>query len=176
VTRALSPEAIEQGTGRSWDDWLDFFESIGASDLTHRQIVEAAAGLGAPPWWRQMVTVTYEQQIGRRVPGQDGDGTFTVSTSRTVVASMDEALARWVAVAGGRTDHSGVGVTRGPDESRTDRWRYWRCGLADGSRVVVNISAKGPDKSVLSVQHEHLEDADLVDHWRSYWKALLASA
>ena len=175
MARTLSPEAIEQGTGRTWDEWLAFFESIGASELTHRQIVEAASESGAPPWWRQMVTVAYEQHIGRRVPGQDGAGTFNVSASRTVEGSMDDALARWVAVVGDRTDHAGVGVTRGPDESRTDKWRYWRCGLADGSRVVVNISAKAPGKAVVNVQHERLEDAELVDHWRSYWKAVLAS-
>jgi hypothetical protein len=173
VTRTISPEAIESGTGRSWDEWLNFFTSIGAENLTHQEIVERAAESGAPPWWCQMVTVTYEQHIGRRRPGGDGNGAFNVSANKTVELAMDDALARWSELVGDRDEFDGVAISRGPDTSSTDKWRYWRCGLADGSRVVVNISAKSPTKSAVSVQHEKLESEDLVEHWREYWKTML---
>ena len=44
----MSPEAIADGTGRSWEDWLTFFESIGASELTHREIVAGRPSPGHP--------------------------------------------------------------------------------------------------------------------------------
>jgi hypothetical protein len=174
VARTISPAAIESGTGRSWDDWLKFFTSVGAEHLTHQEIVAKAMDAGAPPWWCQMVSVAYEQHIGRRLPGQDGDGAFAVSASKTRDGTIDEALARWIEVIDDRDEFSGIAISRGPDTSSTEKWRYWRCGLADGSRVVVNISAKSPSKSVVSVQHEKLESDELVAHWRDYWKATLS--
>ena len=39
-----------------------------------------------------MATVTYEQHIGRRVPGQDGGSEFSVSTSKTRAGTMDETI------------------------------------------------------------------------------------
>ena len=101
-----------------------------------------------------MVTVTYEQHIGRRVPGQDGGGEFSVSTSKTRAGTMDETIKRWIEVVSEREEFSGVAISRGPEVSRTDKWRYWRCGLADGSRVVVDVTDMTPAKSVISVPHE----------------------
>ena len=173
MARTISPAAIESGTGRTWDDWLAYLSSIGAGALSHRDIVARVTDAGAPPWWGQMVTVAYEQHIGRRIPGQDGDGAFTVAASRTRPGSMDETLERWRSLVQGRQEFSGIGVSRAPTTSTTEKWRYWRCGLADGSRVVVMCSAKPPSKSVISVQHEQLGSADAVEHWRAYWKSLL---
>ena len=42
-------------------------------------------------WWAQTAAVAYEQQIGRRVPGQLGDGTFQVSVSKTVPGSRRDS-------------------------------------------------------------------------------------
>jgi hypothetical protein len=170
----MSPEAIADGTGRSWEDWLTFFESIGASELTHREIVARAAESGAPEWWRQMVTVAYEQHIGRRLPGQRSDGTFAVSATRTRPGSLDTSLARWVEVNGEPTEVAGVAVTQGPEVTSSDGWRYWRLRLADGSRVVVNVSDKAPDRSVVAVQHEQLATPEAAEAWRAHWKQVLA--
>jgi hypothetical protein len=173
MARSISPEAIQNGTGRSWDEWLAFFASVGAEQLTHHEIVEIAAESGAPPWWRQMVTVAYEQHIGRRRPGEDGDGAFNVSANKTLMGTIDEALAQWIELVGHRDEFDGVAISRGPAASSTEKWRYWRCGLSDGSRLVVNIYAKTPAKSAISVQHEKLESEELVEQWRNYWKATL---
>jgi hypothetical protein len=101
-----------------------------------------------------MIAVTYEQHIGRRVPGQDGAGEFSVSTSKTRAGTMDETIKRWIEVVSEREEFSGVAISRGPEVSRTDKWRYWRCGPADGFRVVVDVTDMTPAKSVISVPHE----------------------
>jgi hypothetical protein len=170
----LSAEAIEEGTGRPSDEWVAFFDSIGAAGLTHQEIVARASDLGAAPWWRQMVTVAYEQHIGRRLPGQAPDGTFTMNASRTRAGSLDDSLDRWNQVVGGRKDHAGVAVTQGPEVTSSDAWRYWRCQLANGSPVVVNFSDKAAGRSVVAVQHERLDTPEAVDGWRLFWKAVLA--
>ena len=61
---------------------------------------------------------------------------------------------RWIEVVSEREEFSGVAISRGPEVSRTDKWRYWRCGLADGSRVVVDVTDMTPAKSVISVPYE----------------------
>ena len=173
VAQALRPEAIESATGQTWEAWRSYLDGAGAAHKTHQEIVALAAAHGAASWWRQMIAVTYEQHLGRRVPGQSGDGSFAISASRTVPASLDDALARWTAVVDSPDQLSGVAIEVGPTTSSTEKWRYWRCTLADGSRVAVNISAKAVDKSTISVQHELLESEDLGEHWRSYWKSIL---
>jgi hypothetical protein len=109
-----------EGTGRSWGEWLAYFDSIGAAALSHQEIVARAAESGAPPWWRQMVTVAYEQHIGRRLPGQAPDGTFTMNASRSCARSLDDSLDRWTAAFAGTTDIDGLAVTQGPDVSSSD--------------------------------------------------------
>jgi hypothetical protein len=177
MTQAISPEAIEKGTGKTWDAWIAFFDAMDAASLSHKDIAKKThENGGATGWWAQMLTVAYEQHIGRRVPGQDCDGEYSVSVSKTLNADLDNALQWWLEAVEGIEDLSGVGVTSGPDVNKTDKWRYWRAGLADGSRVNVNIYEKSAGKSSLGIQHEKLESADQIEHWRAWWKAFLTEA
>ena len=86
---------------------------------------------------------------------------------------MDNALQRWQQLVSDEQEFADVSISRGPDISQTEKWRYWRCGLADGSRVNINIYQKSPDKAALSVQHDKLESEVQVEFWRSYWKGRL---
>jgi hypothetical protein len=174
---AVSPEAIAKGTGKTWDDWIEFFDAMDAASLSHKDIARKThEDGGATGWWSQMLTVAYEQHIGRRVAGQDCDGEFSVSVTKTLHADLDGALQWWLDAVEGVEELSGVAITSGPDVNRTDKWRYWRAGLADGSRVNVNIYEKSPGKTSLGIQHEKLESADQIEHWRAWWKGQLAEA
>ena len=121
---------------------VEIFATLPNSAATHQEIVAKAVEAGAPPWRCQMVAAAYEQHIGRRVTGHDGDGVFSLLANSTRVGSLDELFGRWTALVDGFDDVLGIPITRGPDTSATPKWRYWRCGLADGSRVVVNVSVK----------------------------------
>lgn len=170
----LSAEAVVTGTGQPWSYWLNWLNEINAGALAHKDIVSALlAAHKISHWWAQMLTVQYEQAIGRRVPGQDCSGRFSVSVSKTLAGSLDDALAFWQQLVANVDEFSGVAISGNPTVSQTEKWRYWRCNLADGSRVNVNISQKASDKTSLSIQHEKLESTEQVEHWRSYWKAYL---
>lgn len=171
MAQAISNEALEKGTGKSWGEWLKFFESIHASELTHKEIALTVYEKGGVSgWWAQMVTVSYEQHIGRRIAGQDCTGEFAVSVNKTLDGTMDSIMKKWQALIGERNDFSNIPISRGPDVSQTEKWRYWRCGLSDGSVVNVNIHQKSPAKAGLSVQHEKLESNEQAEHWRAFWK------
>jgi hypothetical protein len=51
---------------------MNIFSTLPAAQPSHQERVAKAIESGAPRWWCQMVSVAYEQQIGVRVPGQDG--------------------------------------------------------------------------------------------------------
>jgi len=175
ATRPISTAAIEKGTARSWQDWLAFLGSIGADQLSHKEIAERVAATGdASGWWSQSIAVAYEQQIGRRRPGQRGDGTYQATASRTISGTMDEALVAWTALIGKREAFDGVAVERGPETSGSQDFRYWRCALADGSRVAMSFNDKDGGRAAIGLGHERLASPADAEHWRAFWKELLA--
>lgn len=171
----MRTEAIEKGTGRSWADWLAFFERIGADQLDHAEIARAVEAEGAATgWWGQAVVIHFEQETGRRVEGQVGDGKFSANASKTLPGDLDEGLARWLSLVADDDGFDGVPFDAEPSSSATEKWRYWRCPLGDGSRVQVTVSAKGGGKVVVAVQHDRLESAEARDRWKAYWRGRLA--
>jgi hypothetical protein len=94
--------------------------------------------------------------------------------SKTFRGSMDTVLARWQAAMAGRKQLAGVAISDGPDVSRTDRWRYWRCSLANGTWVSVGIGDKDHGKAVLGIGHERLDSPQAVERWRAFWREQLA--
>lgn len=170
ATRPINIDAIEKQTRTSWAEWLKFFDEIGARDLPHNEIAKKVSEKGVPGWWTQTITVAYEQHIGRRVPGQDSKGDFMVGVNKTIDGTMDETLHRWVHKTDGLTEFDGVTISRGPDTSTSDKWRYWHCGLSDGSRISVGIYQKTPEKAAIGIGHEKLKSEGQKERWRKFWK------
>lgn len=171
MVRTMNVAALENGTGKSWSEIEQYLAGIGADQLSHKEIAGKLHEDGiAEAWWAQSVTVAYEQQIGRRVPGQDCNGEYSVSVSKTIIGELDDALRVWQEHVGSAEAFSAIDISRGPERSSTEKWRYWRCGLSDGSRVNVNIYQKAAGKAALSIQHERLESSEQVEHWRAFWK------
>lgn len=175
-TKPSNIKSLETGTGKSWEYWLDFLESINAKELPHDEIAVKVNEHGANAWWSQGVAVAYEQYIGRRLPGQTCDGLYQVTVSKTIAGNMDSALALWQERVDGLTEFNGVKITREPAVSQTEKWRYWRCGLEDKSTISVNIQNKpGIEKSSLAINHDKIQQAEDMERWRAFWKAFAVS-
>lgn len=172
--------AIERATRREWSDWVASIDALGGRDLPHEEIVPLVrdaisnAELKNHGWWAQGITIAYEQHIGRRIPGQQSDGTFACNASKTLPGTLDGALAAWVDSVENHTRFNGVEVTDPPSTSATTAWRYWRCVLEDGSRVNVTVNAATNGKSRIAVQHGRLNSPEAATEWKTYWKAHLA--
>jgi hypothetical protein len=84
-----------------------------------------------------MIAVAYEQHIGRRVPGQSGDGSSSVSASRAIPGPLDDALDRWAGVVGSPDEVSGVAVAsvqhdRLESDDLGEHWRaFWKSALRE---------------------------------------------
>lgn len=175
----MDDAAVIEATGKAWDAWFAILDRRGAPSLAHKDIARLLReDYDVSGWWSQSVTVEYEKHIGRREAGQRQSGEYTTTVSRTLPGTMDEALGRWLALLPARDvapAFDGVPFAEDPSVSRTEKWRYWRVRLADGSRVTVSVSAKsGGDGSLLTVESGKLAGRADIDRWKAYWKAYLA--
>ena len=85
IARMSGDDAVVAATGRRAEEWFALLDAAGAAQWPHPRIARWLADeQGVPSWWRQNLAVRYEQSIGRREPGQKADGTFSVSSSRSV--------------------------------------------------------------------------------------------
>lgn len=179
MVKAHSTAGIEKTSGRSWEGWVTLLDAAGAEKLKHSEIAtlsyenmpEHVSNRG---WWAQGVAIAYEHQKGLRVPGQSSTGDFSANASKTLAGDKDTVLSRWMDVVEGREEFGDVPVEDEPTTSSTEKWRYWRTSLADGTRVSVTISEKPGGKSTLAVQHSKLESAEDIDRWKPIWKEILS--
>jgi hypothetical protein len=157
VTADARIAAIERATGRSWDTWLAFLTGIDAERLSHHEIATALVldldgKIDNPAWWGQSIAVAYEQSIGRRVPGQQPDGTFRTSVSRSTPLAMLPLIAAWTAFAASDPDVRAA-ITGEPRVSGTENRHSWRARGPDGITITVLSEPRPGGTASLIVQH-----------------------
>lgn len=172
----LSEEALIAATGRGWADWKRELEQADAGELSHAGIARLLAEAhGVPGWWAQNLAVRFEQETGRRAPGQSCRGDFQASASRTMAGDLDEVFTRVCAHMAPLDALDGCSFAAPAETSATEKWRYWKVRLADGSRASVHVSVKSPGKVGVGVSHEKLDDPEAVARWKSWWKQTLGA-
>ncbi|MEV2276774.1 hypothetical protein AB0I72_14450 [Nocardiopsis sp. NPDC049922] len=162
----VSGEAVRERTGRDYDQWFSLLDAWGATDRTHKEIAaHLVEERGVDGWWAQSLTVAYEQERGMRTPGQRKDG-YAVNASKTVRAPMEEVFAAFV------------------EESVRERWldgAEWTvrsynepkrvtADLADGTRVIVYLTARGTDRVSAAVEQSRLPDPDSAAEAKEFWR------
>ncbi|WP_349827209.1 hypothetical protein [Brevibacterium litoralis] len=187
-TKAYDPSALEKASGLRWTEIVAGLDAAGGAALDHAALARVAEDLltgrvDTVGWWAQGAAVGYEQEIGRRRPGQRSDGAWSASASKTFPGDRDTALAAVEQVFGGQERSRGAlfGVPFAGEArtSSTEKWRYWRVDLADGSKVSVTIGAKAPgkdgaEKSSIGVEVAGLPDEGSVATRKAELKELLA--
>jgi hypothetical protein len=166
----MSDEAIQRGTGLTWDKIFAHLDAWGAAGRTHPEIARyAAEEFGISGWWAQGVTVGYERARGMRKRHEHTDG-YSVSVGKTFACPLDELFAHFA------------------DDERRARWlepeivrprgatasKAWRGEAADGgSRVEARFTSKLADKTAVAVEHTRLSAEEDVAVWRAFWKERL---
>jgi uncharacterized protein YndB with AHSA1/START domain len=86
----VSSESVRAATGRSWAEWLETLDEVGAVSWDHRELIGylEREHPGVSGWWRQSIAVGYEHSRGKRAPGQTATG-FQVGVQRTVDATPE---------------------------------------------------------------------------------------
>jgi uncharacterized protein YndB with AHSA1/START domain len=163
----ISNDAVLKATGRGWDEWFQLLDADNAQTLAHPDIATIARDKhGASDWWAQSVTVAYEQARGMREKHEMSDG-FAISASCTVAVPVERL---YEAFTDGEQRDAWLGeapveITKST-AGRTVRMK-WDEG--EGSRVSVELTSEGDEKSSVTVQHNKLPDADDAAARKAYW-------
>jgi hypothetical protein len=170
-------KAVERATNRTWDEWLQYMDGIGAKNLSHHEIAtlvieELDGKIENIGWWAQSVTVAYEQYIDRRIPGQRPDGTFQTSVSKATSLGMKELMDKWVAFAG--KDQAVLAVVAGDVRvSGTDKRITWRTKAHDGSDIRITSEPKKDGTAAIIAVQMGLQTNELNNEAKSGWSSIL---
>ena len=166
----MSDEAVKSKTGKVWKEWFAILDRAGGRKMTHQEIANLLhTKHRVPPWWTQMVTVTYEQERGLRDKHQRPDG-YQISVSRTINAPLGK-LFKSVAEAKNRSawlEEKGL-VVRKTTANKTMRVTW-----SDGKQnLEFYFYPKGDNKSQVVVQHSKIADAKIAAKMKTYWSEAL---
>ena len=173
MIQKLSDSALRERSGRGWTEWFALLDAWGATAHTHTEIVRwLDAEHQLDNWSAQSVTVGYEQARGMRAPGQQSNGVFAASVSRTVATPVDRLFDAFA------------------DESVRNRWlpgvtisvrtatapKSFRADWTDGStRIAVGFTPKGQAKAQVALLHEKLDGVEAVAEMKAYWRERLTA-
>jgi hypothetical protein len=164
----VGSEAVMKATGKAWEDWLKVLDKAGAVNLAHKDI----AGLlgdkfGVPGWWQQMVAVGYEQARGLRAVHQKAEG-FSASASKTFQSNLEKIYKAW-----NDPQLREVWLPGAPLQVRrsTDGKSMRITWTLGNSNVDVDFYAKGPDKTVVTIEHSKLTGEEAVQAQKAYWSS-----
>ena len=166
----ISDAALKQKTGCTWEHWVKALDHYGAAEMPHRDIAALVkAKYKTPSWWAQTVVVGYERIRGLRARGQQRNGTFAMTKSRTFNVNVTTLFDAW-ANAGTRRrwlkdQNVRVRSTTAPKSMRIE----W----AGGGIVAVGFVDKGKRKSSVALEHAKLPDRETADRLKQYWSERL---
>lgn len=181
----VSDEAARNKTGHGLDHWFAVLDAFGAAGKGH---TAAAAHLrkdhGVPGWHAQGITVAYERSRGLREVNQSCAGSFQVSVSKTVPASVAEVIrafqdagrrAEWLRGADpGLVQALDAAFSREkPREVKTKGEDYaWLRFPWDGPIVEIRMTGKPTGTSVVA-DNANLAAPEWVERRRAQWKVAL---
>ena len=166
----MSDDAVKAKTGKMWKEWFAILDKAGAKNMTHQEIVRyLSEKQNVGPWWCQMVTVTYEQQTGKRALHEKPGG-FQISVSRTIDTPLTK-LYRAFAKEEERSEWLGednLEVRKAtPNKSMRVTWKDKKTSLE------INFYPKTAGKSQVVVQHSKLASASAAAKMKTYWSKSL---
>jgi hypothetical protein len=177
ATRGMNIPAIENALGEKWEDTRARLEAAGGASASHKELADALypqfeGQVDNHGWWVQGAVVAYEQEIGRRVPGQRADGTFDVAVSRTISGQRSDLIAKFGSFVDGTLN--GAALEGEPRTSETAKRSFWRADLDGGIKVEVAAEAKSDDKTLVVLTTSKLPSPDALEDWRAFGKDFLS--
>ena len=187
IKGGLSNAKTIEKTGHDLAHWFGVMDRFGGVDKSHtaltRHLYETYQ---LPSWYCQGIVVAYERARGKRVLNQKCDGTFEVSVSKVMPATVP-ALVKALSVAKQRKQWSATadaglvkafeaglksskskGFVMKPNGEARLRYKW------EGMTVQFNLYPKGPGKTAIVAQ-QTLPGAEAVEPYRALWKAAFAA-
>lgn len=168
----MSDGAVQRATGKTWNEWFALLDRGRADAMPHREIaVLLCEKHRVGDWWCQMIAVEYEKARGLRVKYQSGSS-FKVSVTKVLKLSLPRVYRAWTSERL-RADWLDAGpVTIRKATTNKSLRIIWNDGKTS---LEVNFYAKGPEKSLVSVQHSKLMSPRECEEKKKFWKSALTS-
>lgn len=147
--QTVSDERMRQATGRPRDEWHGLLDAAGASGWNHTEIARWLVDeYGVDGWWAQGITVGFEQARGMRQPGQQADGTFSASVTKTIRAPKAAVLQAII---------EAVSAQLGQPASVNPDAKYATARWVDGQeRVLASVSQSKPDRVLAGIDRSRM--------------------
>jgi uncharacterized protein YndB with AHSA1/START domain len=161
----MSDDAVESATGKTWSRWFKLLDAAGAKKMAHQEIAaHLSEKEGVPPWWSQMVAVTYEQARGLR-DKHEKPGGFEISVSRTIDVPIGKVFKAWTVE---KTRKEWLPAKLEIRKATTNK--SLRITWEDGkTSLVVAFVPREKDKTQVVAQHGKLPDAKAAAKMKKFW-------
>ncbi len=162
----ISDTAVAKATGKTWNQWVTLLDKAGCRKMNHKEIVAVVQKkYGIGPWWRQMVTVGYEQAVGLRMKHEVATG-FQISRSKTLNVPLATLYRAWFDAKARSQWLSDADFTIRKAAANKSLRITWVDGKTN---VEVLFYKKGTTKSLVTVQHNKLPSAAAGEKMKRYW-------
>jgi len=165
-TAGIGDDAVKNATGKNWSQWFTLLDKAGCKSMNHKEIVAVVHGkFRVGPWWRQMVTVGYEQARGLREKHQRAGG-YGINRSKTIAAPLPALFGAWEdkKIRGKWLAHPDFTIRKATSN------KSMRITWVDGkSSLEVQFFRKGAAKSSVVIEHSKLPDARAGEKMKAYW-------
>jgi len=172
MIKPIDIESIENKFGEPWGYWMDYMESIGAKDLSHTEIAKKIDSKINDSWWAQTITVAYEQQSGRRKPGQRADGTYEASTTKMSDKDPQDLIKKWSSYAANNPELKNK-LASDPEVSKTPKRHSWKAELKNSNRAFVAFEKMKSGKTQISVMEQRIKTENELEASKKFWKKAL---
>ena len=160
----MSDASVKKATGCTWERWVKALDKAGAAEKSHGEIAKLVKFFGTADWWTQMVTVGYERIRGLRAKGQLRNGAYQTTRSRTVNVPLDRLFS---AFTDARTRARWLDATA--TVKSVSPGKRVRLAWDDGTAAVAGFYAKGPEKSMVAVEHLKLPTKAAAAAMKKKW-------
>lgn len=185
----VSSLSVKKHTGKSWDQWVPLLEKAGARAWSHQEIVAyLKKKYRLTPWWQQGVTLGFEIATGRRAVGQDANGRYMVTATKTMTANVktvwkelisNRGLSIWLKPLSQvrilpqtsfETKDGYYGEIRTFAPNRRIRMRWQDPMWEKPSVVELHLVAQAEKKSILVFNHTGIPDNKTREELRARWR------
>ncbi len=172
MTKPIDPKSIEAKTKIPWAQWMDWLDSAGARQWSHKRIAQYVNERIDDPWWAQQITICYEEQTGKRKPGQRADGSFSFSISKTIDQPRTSLLDQWIEFCETDTE---IKPLLGEDARRSDtpNRSVWRVTLKPAIKFIASTEPRGETRAALILSEDNIPSETLKDENRNQWRQRL---
>lgn len=174
----MDADRVKEKTGKTLENWYALLNEQGGRELNHTSIAKTlTADYSVSPWWAQTVTVEYERFIGRRVPGQQSDGTFQTGIRKTLPVHKEALWGFLMANLYLWNDCDLVTRERFTTFVEGDRFRMpWKQNSWKKHSIlqVRVIPGNSEVKAICAVHHENLPSLEDRDSLKTHWNGILS--